>query len=41
MVYGNVKFSLLFVLFNAVEKKKDSKLTLHHMGKFLLFNLLR
>ena len=39
MVYGNVKFSLLFVLFNAV--KKDSKLTLHHMGKFLLFNLLR
>ena len=31
----NVKFSLLFVLFNAV--KTDSKLTLHHMGKFLSF----
>ena len=40
MVYGNIKFSLLFfILFNAV--KKYSKLTLYHMWKFLLFNLLR
>ena len=36
-IWCNVKFSLLFVLFNAV--KTDTKLTLHHVGNFfLLFN---
>ena len=30
-------FFAFFVLFNAV--KTDTKLTLHHMGKILLFNL--
>ena len=39
-IWCNVKFPLLFiVLINAV--KTDTKLTLHHMGIFLLFNLPR
>ena len=31
---------MVFVLFNAVKIKIDSKLTLHYMGKVLLVNLL-
>ena len=33
-MWCNVKFSLLFVLFNAV--KTDTKLTLHPMGKMFI-----
>ena len=36
-IWCDVNFFFFFVLFNAL--KTDTKLTLHHMGKILLFNL--